>query len=182
MADDYFALLDLPRKAALDVEAVKQAFFAKTRDAADASELNHAFEILSAPEKRLKHLLELLAGDEAKAWRVVTMDESLMSVFEKLGPFLQTVAEFEKKRSAAVSALARALLAADQARLAEMAEGFTEKLVSLRSALNETLPALDARIESGDATALRDIHAAQARHAYLAKWQAQVREAFMALA
>lgn len=179
---DCFALLGLPRRAALDAEVIKQAYFEMSKAQADAAGVNHAFEILSAPEKRLKHLLELTAGDEVRTWRVVTMDEGLVELFAALGPFLQAVAAFDKRLAGAQTALARALLAGEQARLTETAEDFAARLSRMREGIEGSLQGLDHRLDAGEATALRDLHAVQSRLAYLAKWQSQVREAFMALA
>jgi hypothetical protein len=43
------------------------------------------------------------------------------------------------------------------------------------------LPALDERLASGDESVWKDIAATQARLAYLAKWQTQIRERLLAL-
>ncbi len=181
-----FALLGLPRIAALDDEALQQAWLAASRsahpdqpggDAARAAEINTAYETLQAPEKRLKHLLDL----HQVPWRTVPIDDAMMSLFGQLGPALQSVAVFLKRKQAANSALAKALLAPDEMRLREQLEGLGTTLDSERSALLENLPAFDARLSTGDTTALADLQILQARVAYFSKWQAQVREALLSL-
>ncbi|OYW76958.1 MAG: hypothetical protein B7Z37_06475 [Verrucomicrobia bacterium 12-59-8] len=181
-----FALLGLPRIAALDAEALQQAWLAASRsahpdqpggDAARAAEINSAYETLQAPEKRLKHLLDL----HAVPWRTVPIDDAMMALFSRLGPVLQNVAAFLKRKQSATSALAKALLSPDEMRLREQLETLGTKLDAERTALLADLPAFDARLSAGDATALADLQILQARLAYFGKWQAQVREALLSL-
>jgi len=181
-----FALLGLPRIAALDDEALQQAWLAASRcahpdqpggDATRAAEINTAYDTLQAPEKRLKHLLDL----HAVPWRTVPIDEGMMALFGQLGPALQNVAAFLKRKQSATSALAKALLAPDEMRLREQLETLGTTLDAERTALLATLPAFDARLSAGDTTALSDLQILQARLAYFGKWQAQVREALLSL-
>ena len=181
-----FALLGLPRIAALDDEALQQAWLAASRsahpdqpggDATRAAEINSAYETLQAPEKRLKHLLDL----HAVPWRTVPIDEAMMALFSQLGPALHSVAAFLKRRQTATSALAKALLAPDEMRLREQLEELGTTLDAERTALLVDLPSFDARLRGGDTTALNDLQILQARLAYFGKWQAQVREALLSL-
>jgi curved DNA-binding protein CbpA len=181
-----FALLGLPRAAALDADALQQAWLAASRaahpdqpggDAARAAEINAAYETLQAPEKRLKHLLEL----HEVPWRAVPIDDAMMSLFSRLGSALQNVTTFLKRRESAASALAKALLAPEEMRLREQLEEIAFTLEDQRAALLASLPALDTRLADGDATAPGDLQILQARLAYLGKWQAQVREALLSL-
>ncbi|WP_395742585.1 J domain-containing protein [Prosthecobacter sp.] len=181
-----FALLGLPRIAALNEEALQQAWLAASRsahpdqpggDAAQAAEINSAYETLQAPEKRLKHLLEL----HEVPWRTVPIDEAMMGLFGRVGSTLQNVAVFLKRKQAATSALAKALLAPDEMRLREQLEELGATLDTERTRLLESLPAFDARLNAGDSTALTDLQHLQARLAYFGKWQTQVREALLSL-
>lgn len=181
-----FALLGLPRVAALDDEALQKAWLDASRsahpdqpggDAECAAEINAAYETLQTPEKRLKHLLEL----HQVPWRTVPIDDAMMALFTQLGPVLQNVAVFLKRRQSATSALAKALLSPDEMRLREQLETLGSTLDADRAALLETLPAFDTRLSSGDTTALADLQVLQARLAYFGKWQAQVREALLSL-
>ena len=190
MLTDPFAALGLPRAAALDQVVLKAAYTTLTRDAHPdqtdgdekrASELNTAFEILSSPEKRLKHLLELEASDDAKTWKTIPLDGTMMGLFEKIAPFLHSVGDLAKKTQSATTALAKALLANEEMKLRELAEDRAAELNDLRDTLEAQLPDMDARRRAADASVHRDIVFLQAKLAYLAKWQAQVREAFMAL-
>lgn len=187
---DAFATLGLPRQAALDADQLEAAYSARCRethpdhadgDEALAADLNTAHEILSAPEKRLKHLLALEAGDQA-GWKTVPLDAAMMDLFSKIGPFLQSLAAHSRKKEAAASALAKALLSSAEMKLQEQAESLGAELSAMREALESELPALDQRRIAGDANVFTALHAAQARLAYVAKWQAQIREAFLTLA
>lgn len=181
-----FALLGLPRAAALDANALQKAWLEASRtthpdqpggDAARAAEVNSAYETLQAPEKRLKHLLEL----HQVPWRTIPIDDGMMALFAKLGPVLQSVAAFLKRKQSATSALSRALLAPEEMRLREQLEEIGTTLDSERTALLENLPAFDTQLAAGETKALNDLQILQARLAYLGKWQAQVREALMSL-
>lgn len=190
MPTDHFATLHLPRCAALDEEALKQAYASRSRethpdqaagDEKQSSELNTAFEVLSAPEKRLKHLIELEADAAARAWKTIPLDSTMMSLFDKLAPFLHGIGEYTRKKQSATSALTRALLSSEEMKLRETAEERATELAALREQLEAQLPGLDVRRVANDAGVVRDMQILQAKLAYLAKWQAQVREAFMAL-
>lgn len=181
-----FALLGLPRAAALDPKALQQAWLAASRaahpdqpggDAAHAAEINAAHETLQSPEKRLKHLLEL----HQTPWRAVPIDDTMMAIFSQLGPLLQNITACLKRRQSAASALAKALLAPEEMRLREQLEELGTQLEAQRSALLAELPALDSRLGAGDTAILIELQTMQAKLAYLAKWQTQVRESLLSL-
>lgn len=181
-----FALLGLPRAAALNEAALQQAWLEASRaahpdqpggNATRAAEINAAYETLQTPEKRLKHLLEL----HQVPWRTIPIDDSMMALFSKLGPALQSVAAFLKRRQSATSALAKALLAPEEMRLREQLETIGTTLDDERTALLENLPAIDTSLSSGDTDSLNDLQILQARLAYFGKWQTQVREALLSL-
>ena len=181
-----FALLGLPRAAALDPDALQQAWLAASRsahpdqpggDPARAAEINAAHQTLLAPEKRLKHLLDL----HAVPWKAVPISEEMMTLFGRIGSALQSSAALLKRRQAAASALAKALLAPDEMRLREALEALAVQIESDREAHLAALPALDTRLQSGDDTVLPDLQILQARLAYLSKWQQQLREALLSL-
>lgn len=190
MGTDHFATLGFPRCAALDEEALKQAYTSRSREAhpdqeagdeKQSTDLNTAFEILSAPEKRLKHLIELEADEAARAWKTIPLDATTMGLFDKLAPFLHNIADYTRKKQSASSALAKALLSSEEMKLRELAEERAAELTTLRDTLESQLSDIDARRSTGDAGVMRDMQILQAKLAYLAKWQSQVREAFMAL-
>jgi curved DNA-binding protein CbpA len=174
---DAFALLGLPRRAALDESALQEAWRQAARaahpdqpggNANRAAELNAALDILKSPVSRLKHLLDL----QAVAWRAVPLDASLMHLFERLGPLLQRGhALLTKKQAAATEEMA----------LREALETLGVEIAEAWSALEAGLPELDTRLAAGDSTAWTDLQACQARLAYLDKWRRQLRELLLAL-
>lgn len=183
---DAFTLLGMPRVAALDESALHQAWLEAGRathpdlpggDSARSADVNAAFETLQAPEKRLKHLLEL----HQVPWRAVPIDENMMALFGRLGAALQEVAAFLKHKQAATTALSQALLAPREMRLREALELLAQEVETGRATCLAALPELDARLQAGDNTALEDLQAMQARLSYYARWQGQTRESLLAL-
>ena len=169
-----FEVLGLPQQATLSEEAVRAAYFEKSKSAdADRSELNAAFELLLAPDKRLRHLIDLAAPDDAKQWRTVTMSDDLMSLFMTLGKARPEAEALIEKRSKAQTALSKALLEGQTFATRETLEEIGTALDAKRSELESSLTAIE-----GD---WQGLAAAQARFSYLAKWQAQVRELLLKL-
>ena len=172
---DAFAILDLPVSATLGAEQVRVAYFAKSKGAeADHAQLNAAYELLLAPEKRLKHLLDLGAPEEAKQWRTVAMSEDLMQLFMALGRVRPEAEALIEKRGKAQSALAKALLEKATFAVRESLEGIGTALDVRRSAMETTLSFTEP-------TDWQGVAQAQAKFSYLARWQAQVRELLLKL-
>lgn len=187
---DAFAVLGLPRAAALDPEAVKAAYLERCRDAHPdraggderlSAELNAARDLLSEPESRLKHLLELEGGAEALAWAAVPMEEDLMDLFASLGGLLARVEAWRKRHEAAGSALARALLSGEQMILQEEVERVLAGMEERKAGLLVRLPEVDEERAKDPARAAVLLRALRAQFAYLAKWQSQAREALLRL-
>jgi len=187
--EDCFAILGLPRSAALDQETLHKAYAEKSRAAhpdhdgndEKAAEVNAAYATLKTPEKRLKHVLEVAAPDDAKAWRTVPMDEPMMELFLQLGKTLDLSAKFLEKKNKTQSALGKALLANEEMQQRETLESIGFEIEKQRVDLEARLPALDEAIQCADEAAWKQVALAQARFAYLGKWQTQVRERLLAL-
>ena len=172
---DAFATLDLPATASLGEEQVRAAYFEKSKAPdADHAQLNAAYELLLAPEKRLKHLIDLAAPEEAKQWRAVTMSEDMMQLFMALGRARPEAEALIDKRGKAQSALAKALLEKPTFAVRETLEEIGMALEERRVAMESSLPSIPA----DDWLALVET---QAKFAYLAKWQTQVRELLLKL-
>ncbi len=179
---NFFTLLGLPQAAVLDEAALQAAYHEKSRaahpdkpggDAQLAAEINSAHEILAAPEKRLKHLLDL----HAVPWRAIPISNEMMALFSQLGPQLQNAAALAKKKQQATSALSKALLAPEEMKLREQLEEIGFQIETARTEILDSLPAFDT-----DLTAhLTDLQVTQATLSYLAKWQAQIREALLVM-
>jgi curved DNA-binding protein CbpA len=184
---DYFALLSLPPRAALDEDQLQQAYLSASRlahpdqaggDAQLSSDLNAALETLKSPVTRLKHLVE---QHSQTVWRAVPLESALMSLFEKLGPLLHLSTQFLARKHAATSALAKALLASEEMRLRESLESLNEDIEVLWQQLDSALPAFDERLANADVTVWPELQALQAKFSYLAKWRAQIREKLLGL-
>jgi curved DNA-binding protein CbpA len=192
---DAFALLQLPRQLTLEERVLHQAYAALSRtahpdhggSAEEAAGVNAAYELLRSPEKRIKHLLEIAAPPDAKAWRAVPLDESMMALFSAVGAALDTSAKYLEKRAAARSALARALLAGEELEQRERMEDLGNALAERLQSMEDGLPALDEALAAGESTGeagaglWKEIAGLQARFAYVIKWQAQVRERLLQL-
>lgn len=170
-----FEVLGLPQRSTLSEDEVRAAYFERSKAAsADRAELNAAFELLLAPDKRLRHLLDIAAPDDARQWRTVSMSEDLMTLFMSLGKARPEAEALIEKRSKAASALSKALLERQTFAMRETLEEIGTALEAKREELGSSL----TQINADDWIA---IAAAQARFAYLAKWQAQVRELLLKL-
>lgn len=187
---DAFALLSLPPRLALDEEMLQRVYLAKSREAhpdhggsdETAASVNAAYEILKAPEKRLKHLLEVAGPEEARAWRTVPLDEGMMGLFTQIGQALDASGRFLEKKNRAQSTLARALLATEEMRHRETLEELGTLVAARRDAIEQTFAEWDARLEQGGSPQFwQQVAAIQARLAYLARWQGQVRERLLQL-
>lgn len=189
MTPDAFAIFSIPRRVAIDPAVLQSTYAALSREAhpdhggseEKAAAVNAAYEALRSSEKRLKHLMDIAAPDEAKAWRTVPLDESMMSVFMELGSALEASAKLLEKKGKATSALTRALLASEEMALRDRLETIGFGIEDKKVAMESGLPALDERLAAGDGSVWKDIAATQARLAYLTKWQTQIRERLLAL-
>lgn len=187
---DAFATLDLPYRLTLPESDLQQAYAAQSRVAhpdhggsdAQASQVNAAFEILRSPEKRLRHLLELAAPDEATAWRTVPLDDSMMALFAKLGQALDSSNKFLEKKTRAQSALARALLTGEEMEHRESLEDLGAAIARHMTSLEAQFPDLDEALHADPAPdTWKQVATTQARLAYLTKWQTQIRERLLQL-
>ena len=186
---DCFTALGLPRAAAIDESMLHRAYTERSRTAHPdhggsetmAAQVNAAYETLRHPEKRLKHLLEIAGPPEASAWRTVPLDESMMRLFSELGKAMQSAADFLERKRKAGSALAKALLAGEEMKHRETLESIGFEIESGRKEMEAGLPVLDLALAKQDGDAWKQVAMTQARLAYLAKWQAQIRETLLAL-
>jgi molecular chaperone HscB len=122
---DYFALLNEPRRPALDVEALKERFLKlssavhpdRFHHAAEAerqaateryAELNAAFQCLSEPKDRLLHLYELEAGERPKD--IQRIPPGTMDLFVEVGQLCRDVDAFLAERAKAESPMVKVQL------------------------------------------------------------------------
>jgi len=179
---DHFAILAQPRRPWLDDAALKEAFHRATAqqhpDVAggssdSAAALNAAYAVLRDPATRLRHLLDLEWPDAAAAAGIAP---ELADLFGKIASLRQAGATLAKKEAAAQSPLARALLAGDHAAHRGNLESTLATLAAAEAAALDDLRAVDAGWEGRDHITGAQVGVLQQRFAYLAKWQAQLRE------
>ncbi len=128
---DYFVLFGEARRPWLEPNELKEKYFARARTASADAGLNEAFRVLSDPKLRLQHLLTL-EGAQLSAGRPVP--PSVAELFWNTGTLLREVDRWLLKSGEATSALSRALLSGEGAKL----EG---KLAELEEQLNATYEA-----------------------------------------
>ena len=104
-----------------------------------------------------------------------------MSLFSELGKAMDTTAKFLERKSKVASALAKALLANEELQHRETLERIGFEIEQHKGDMEALLPSLDAALTHDEAGAWKQLATMQARCAYLAKWQAQVRERLLAL-
>lgn len=194
MVADAFALLELPRKAALNPDLVKAAFqkaAAATHPDAAADEpdrvartmlfqqLNEAAALLTPAASRLKHLLGLEYAGFSPS-RAAAMDEPLVALFTQVGAAVRDAAEWTRRRQAATTFLARAALTASEMQVQEALEAAGRTVREAQDLLQSAMVAVDAARPAGQDQA-EILSALAQRAAFLEKWQAQLQAAWAAL-
>lgn len=155
---DYFALLGQPRRPWLDAAQIQQSFIqaasgvhpdrlheagAAARREAEAryTELNAAWQCLSKPHTRLRHLLELERG--RKVPDLQEMDAGLARLFSRVGEDCRRADRFLAERGAMTSPLLRVALF-------ERGEALREALEGARREVQESEAKLEARLRTAD--------------------------------
>jgi hypothetical protein len=175
---DAFAELGLPRSPVVDEAALARQFDALSRlrhpdaggETAAFARLAESRRLLSSPALRLRHLLDL---EHPGAALDGPLAPELMDLFATLGPALREAQDLERRKAAASSALARALLAPE-----EMCS--REALELAATTLAQRLEAIVDASRSWDGTP-SPLGAWAREAAFLEKWQAQVRDALTRL-
>ncbi|EDY18822.1 heat shock protein DnaJ domain protein [Chthoniobacter flavus Ellin428] len=180
---DHFTILAQLRRPWFDEDVLKEAFHRATAQqhpdvvggsGDEASALNAAYAVLRDPAARLRHLLELEWPNTAPA--AIGIAPELADLFGKIAALRQAGAALAKKEAAAQSPLARALLVGDRAAQRKELETILVALGGAEAAAREELRAVDAEWETRDEATRAALAALQQRFAFLAKWQAQLRE------
>lgn len=192
-ADDPWAALGLPRTAFLTEDTVRAAFQKAAADshpdhAADDTEraertaaftrLNEAAATLTSPARRLRALRALEFPDSPAA-PSAGMDETLVSLFTRIGAAVRAAADNLAQKRRAETFLAKAAASAEEFRVTGELESATEAVTAAMDALREELGALDRARAAGDSgTAGALLPGLIQRAAFLEKWRAQLRAAF----
>lgn len=185
---DCFARLGAERRPWLDPEALKEKYHALTAahhpDVAGASgdfaEINRAYQTLSEPAARLRHLLELESpGPLARAQPV---PEEVAAFFAPVAEASQRVEAFLRKRAASLSPLAAALLSTEQYQAQEQLEQIIAALQKMQESLLDEVRRADALWLTDRTAALRLLPALWQSLGYTGKWLATLRESLFRLA
>jgi curved DNA-binding protein CbpA len=185
---DLFALLGEAPRPWLDPDALKAKYHQITTEqhpdvagaTADFAEINRAYQTLSDPVLRLRHLLDL--ESPAAMSRTQPVPEEIAAFFAPVGAVRQGVEAFLKKHAAATSPLARALLAPEQYQVQETVEETIAALQQKQEALMGSLQEADGLWQSDRAAAMVALPVLWQSLGYLAKWLATLRESLFRLA
>jgi DnaJ-domain-containing protein 1 len=202
--NDYFALLDEPRRPWLNPDLLKQKFLAlsaevhpdrvhgasaEERRATEQrfAELNQAYNHLRRPKERLQHLLELETG--VKPQQVQQIPSDLMQFFVEVGQLFRQTDAFLIEKAKTTSPLL-------QVQLLETGQLWTDKLNALQQQLNARQNELINQLKSIDAAwteyrqssaaipapELRRLEELYRLFSYYTRWESQVQERIVQLA
>ena len=183
-AFDAFAILGLDRALTIDDADLNSAWKELSRthhpdqetgDTDQSATVNRAYDLLRAPSRRLRHWLELQG---IAIGRQASIEPSLMDLFSRIGPLLQEADEVLQKRSAASSALAKALLAESEIATQQRLQDLLATLQGELAATTDRFPTLESGTSPGNSD---EALGALARLGFLEKWQQQVQERVMNL-
>lgn len=177
---DAFEVMGVGRGLVFSEEELRQAFReAGKREHPDAggddegfAELQRAFGILSSPSRRLRHWLELRGiGVDDRG----SVGDGVTGLFGVVGGVLQEASEIERKRGAAASALARAMLEAEVLRSREALEEVIGRVDGAIAAECGRFPELEAAPGEHAGSSVRTL-------AFLEKWRSELRACYAKLA
>jgi len=179
---DYFALLDQPRQPWLDLEKLKEAFHAKTRQThpdaqtdnsteAAFTQINEAYQVLQDPKRRLHHLLSLEGQAPSTLGSVVP--EAIAEMFSTVAMATQQAERLTQKATVATNPLSRSLLQSELLRVRREIETALERLLTLRLIADDELKAAGG-VEYEDR--LRILQGLYLRYSYLTRWIGQLEE------
>ena len=171
--NDYFAVLGLERRPAIDENVLKEIYFRKSaaRDA-DASSLNQAFHALLRPVSRIQHLLKLEFGEV----RAKLVGRDLEQCFSKVATVLHRVDEALDSLGKQESPLLRAMAYQRvQPVVSELSRLQTELADREAGFLNE-IEQLDRRWQERKEECRDALAQAAFRLAFVQKWSDQVQD------
>ena len=185
---DFFALLQEERRPWLDADALKEKYHRLTAShhpdvaaaSGDFAEINRAYQTLSDPAARLRHLLDLEAPEAPSRTQAVPVE--IAAFFTPVGEARKAVDAFLNKRSAAVSPLAKALLSTEQYEVQERLEETITSLQEKQDSLLSQVRELDAVWSGSRAAAMEALPVLWQSLGYVAKWLATLRESLFRLA
>jgi curved DNA-binding protein CbpA len=200
MAQDYFALLDEPRRPWLDPDLLKQKFLTlssithpdkihsageveKNSAAKKFAELNAAYNCLSAPKSRLLHLLELERG--AKPKDVQQIPAGLADLFAEVATVCRKTDGFLAEKAKAASPLLQVQFFERAQERIEKLNALQKKLNALSEQLFAELKLLDTKWTTSDPNTrkdlLDDLEKLYRLFSYFNRWGGQIQERIVQL-
>jgi curved DNA-binding protein CbpA len=200
---DSFALLDEARRPWLDPDRLKQKFLdlssqyhpdrvhaARPDEKAAVQDryvaLNAAYQCLSDPKSRLRHLLELELN--AKPEEIQQIPGDLMDLFMGLGLLTRQIDAFLKQKAAATSPLLKVQLFEQNEAWSDQLIKFQKGITARRDHLLAELKQLDADwivaepSSARRAALLKRLEEFYRLLSYFARWTAQLQERLVHLA
>jgi curved DNA-binding protein CbpA len=181
---DHFAIFHQPRRPWLDDALLKDAFHQTAGQihpdiaggsAEKSAALNAAYAVLREPASRLKHLLELEQPGVPFPPSVIPAE--FTARFAQIANLRQRSAALRKKEgNAATSSVSAALVSIEKSALRDDLETELAAVEALGRAANDELQRLDEAWENRPPGIIGRLAALQQQFAFLAKWQAQLRE------
>lgn len=181
----------------LDADELKRQYHAVSREThpdanrtetgsqSDSAETNAAYQCLLQPSTRLRHLLVLIAPGEVTKLKGGQIPDTYIDIFSRIANAVQGADQMIARKKGATSALAQALLAADEMEAREALEDAGALLADQRAAIeSENLPAIDALLASeqvDQSVIVEKISESYRALGFLDKWQAQVRAKLLEL-
>lgn len=180
---DFFALLAQPRQPWLESNVLKEKHHELTRRAhpdvrgnsfpGNFEEINEAYQILSEPKLRIRHLLQLEGRANPKGDRPVPSD--LQELFLQVGIFSQTMQRVLATISSS-SALARSLAKGELLQLERQTAQLLEKISRSYDACLTELRSVNEIWKTKKEDAVNQLQHLHDRMAYLSRWIAQLKE------
>ena len=188
---DPFQLLGLEPGLVLDLDDLEKAYHRASRehhpdsgtgDGDAFARVNAARATLASPATRISAALKALGCSPTEdGGKAAPMAGSLMDLFAELGPAIQGVEEMAKRKAAARSELARALLAEEELAVRGPLEEAGRRVQEALDARLARLPELDKALRLEEDGAVGEARRLAHEFAFLERWQGQVRETLMRL-
>ena len=183
-----FALLEESPRPWLEPDALKAKYHQLTARehpdvagaSADFAEINRAFQTLSDPAARLRHLLDL--ESPAAMTRTQPVPDDIAVFFAPVAQASQLAGEFRKKHAASASPLTKALLSTEQYQVQESLGEVISALQQKQDELLGQVREIDTLWDADRAAALIRLPALWQSLGYIAKWLATLRESLFHMA
>jgi DnaJ-domain-containing protein 1 len=200
---DCFALLDLPRRAWIEPDLIKERFLQKSaevhpdkattaaekaRAEAEFAGVNEAYKTLRTTRSRILHLLELSGAFQPGAGagqQVQSVPEAALNLFPVVAEITREADQLLREKSSVTSPMLKAAFFSKALDCAERVQRIQSSLRSKAEEIEKEVRALDSALETSNEPLPTGVAAALTGSAaalgFLERWQAQLQERAMAL-